>query len=123
MGTVQGGEADVVFLDMVKQQASMFSDDKKRICVAITRARQAEAIMMCKEMAQPSRYMKPQNLKVIYDGCSSGVHGAVINLRSGDLTKKIKATDRDGCISALIRKMRSSNISGWLFTGFFGLLI
>lgn len=44
--TVQGGEADFVFLDMVRSKPTGFTDDPNRLNVAITRARQAEIIMM-----------------------------------------------------------------------------
>lgn len=44
--TVQGGEADFVFLDMVRSESTDFTDDPNRLNVAITRARQAEIIMM-----------------------------------------------------------------------------
>lgn len=44
--TVQGGEADFVFLDMVRAIATDFTDDPNRLNVALTRARQAEIILM-----------------------------------------------------------------------------
>lgn len=44
--TVQGGEADFVFLDLVRSSATDFTDDPNRLCVALTRARQAEVILM-----------------------------------------------------------------------------
>lgn len=44
--TVQGGEADFVFLDMVRSDASDFTDDPNRLNVALTRACQAEVILM-----------------------------------------------------------------------------
>lgn len=44
--TVQGGEADFVFLDMVRSTATDFTDDPNRLCVALTRARQAEVVLM-----------------------------------------------------------------------------
>lgn len=44
--TVQGGEADFVFLDFVRSEASSFLDDPNRLNVALTRARQGEIIMM-----------------------------------------------------------------------------
>lgn len=44
--TVQGGEADFVFLDMVRGVATDFTDDPNRLNVALTRARQAEIILM-----------------------------------------------------------------------------
>jgi regulator of nonsense transcripts 1 len=44
--TAQGNQADVVFLDMVRTTKVGFMDDPKRLNVAITRARQAEVIVM-----------------------------------------------------------------------------
>ncbi|PSR90751.1 AAA domain-domain-containing protein, partial [Coniella lustricola] len=44
--TVQGGEADFVFLDMVRSVATDFTDDPNRLNVALTRARQAEVVLM-----------------------------------------------------------------------------
>lgn len=44
--TVQGGEADFVFLDLVRSEATEFTDDPNRLCVALTRARQAEVVLM-----------------------------------------------------------------------------
>ncbi|KAM7209739.1 P-loop containing nucleoside triphosphate hydrolase protein [Naviculisporaceae sp. PSN 640] len=76
LGTAQGAEADVVFIDMVKSRASDFSDDSKRLCVALTRARQAEVIMMNRGMAYDNKMSV--NLPLIYDGCISGNHGTLI---------------------------------------------
>ncbi|KAL7916384.1 P-loop containing nucleoside triphosphate hydrolase protein [Trichoderma velutinum] len=42
----QGNQADVVFLDMVRTTSVGFMDDPQRLNVAITRARQAEIIIM-----------------------------------------------------------------------------
>ncbi|SPO00167.1 uncharacterized protein DNG_03017 [Cephalotrichum gorgonifer] len=44
--TAQGHQADVVFLDLVRTRSPGFMDDAHRLCVAITRARQAEFIVM-----------------------------------------------------------------------------
>lgn len=44
--TAQGHQSDVVFLDMVRTRGPGFMDDAHRLCVAITRARQAELIVM-----------------------------------------------------------------------------
>jgi len=51
----QGSEADVVFLDMVRSRTSGFMDDAKRLNVSITRARQAEIILMRRAMAYTPR--------------------------------------------------------------------
>lgn len=44
--TCQGGEADVIFLNLVRATPTSFTDDPNRLCVALTRARQAEVILM-----------------------------------------------------------------------------
>ncbi|KAF5019908.1 hypothetical protein F66182_8070 [Fusarium sp. NRRL 66182] len=46
----QGNQADVVFLDMVRTTKAGFMDEPQRMNVAITRARQAEIILMNQEM-------------------------------------------------------------------------
>ncbi|KAG6031690.1 hypothetical protein E4U41_007478 [Claviceps citrina] len=51
----QGSEADVVFLDMVRSRTSGFMDDPRRLNVSITRARQAEIILMRRAMAYAPR--------------------------------------------------------------------
>ncbi|KUI59005.1 ATP-dependent helicase NAM7 [Cytospora mali] len=51
--TVQGGEADFVFLDLVRSAATDFTDDPNRLYVALTRARQAEVMLM-----HPGRSMR-----------------------------------------------------------------
>ena len=42
----QGNQADIVFLDMVRTVKAGFMDDPQRLNVAITRARQAEVVLM-----------------------------------------------------------------------------
>lgn len=81
LGTSQGAEADVVFVDMVKQRSSEFSNDAKRLCVALTRARQAEVIMMASGMALSGK--NSDNLFAIYQGCQSGEHGTSMRILKG----------------------------------------
>ncbi len=62
--TAQGHEADVVFVDFVRDTATTFLDDPNRICVAITRARQAEVLVMHPGLRVTttgtySRFLKP----------------------------------------------------------------
>lgn len=64
--TVQGGEADFVFLDMVRSEATDFTDDPNRLNVAITRARQAEIIMLhpgCKNTFPSNSVVLPFSIK------------------------------------------------------------
>ncbi|KAH6888119.1 P-loop containing nucleoside triphosphate hydrolase protein [Thelonectria olida] len=52
----QGNQADVVFLDMVRTTKAGFMNEAQRLNVAITRARQAEVILMHYQMTwRPSR--------------------------------------------------------------------
>lgn len=48
--TAQGHEADVVILDSVRQRPTSHLENPNRLCVALTRARQAEFILMHKDM-------------------------------------------------------------------------
>jgi regulator of nonsense transcripts 1 len=57
----QGNQADVVFLDMVRTSGAGFMNDPQRLNVAITRARQAEVIVMHKEMS--FRYFKGRKIR------------------------------------------------------------
>lgn len=50
----QGNQADVVYLDMVRTAAAGFMDNSQRLNVALTRARQAEVIVMHKGMTWKS---------------------------------------------------------------------
>ncbi|KAJ0123010.1 hypothetical protein J7T55_011472 [Diaporthe amygdali] len=55
--TVQGGEADFVFLDLVRSNATDFTDDPNRLCVALTRARQAEVVLMHPGMRRGTQFL------------------------------------------------------------------
>lgn len=55
--TAQGHEADVTILDFVRQSATTHLENPNRLCVALTRARQAEFILMHKDMI--SRLERP----------------------------------------------------------------
>ncbi|KAK4233827.1 P-loop containing nucleoside triphosphate hydrolase protein [Achaetomium macrosporum] len=67
---VQGHEADFVFLDLVKDNSTQFLDNPNRLCVAITRARQGEIIMMHPNMVQSTSFKSSRNLRPIYDICA-----------------------------------------------------
>ncbi|KND87276.1 putative ATP-dependent helicase [Tolypocladium ophioglossoides CBS 100239] len=72
----QGNQADVVFLDMVRTIKAGFMDDAQRLNVAITRARQAEVIIMHHRMTM--RYVrgdtrvKTQYLTQVWDDAVEG---------------------------------------------------
>jgi regulator of nonsense transcripts 1 len=67
---VQGHEADFVFIDLVKQSSTGFLDNPNRLCVAMTRARQGEVVMMHPDMVQSSNFRTSRHLKRIYDLCA-----------------------------------------------------
>jgi hypothetical protein len=68
--TVQGHEADVVFVDLVEEEPTPFIDDPNRLNVAITRARQAEFILMHSGLKTYSRSGNSTKfLKRIWDDC------------------------------------------------------
>ncbi|GAB1318432.1 P-loop containing nucleoside triphosphate hydrolase protein [Madurella fahalii] len=67
---VQGHEADFVFLDLVKDKSTGFLDNPNRLCVAVTRARLGEVIMMHPKMPESSTFLKhSRNLHGIYTLC------------------------------------------------------
>ncbi|KAM7205306.1 P-loop containing nucleoside triphosphate hydrolase protein [Rhypophila sp. PSN 637] len=115
LGTAQGVEADVVFIDMVKDKPSPFSNDKKCLCVALTRARQAEVIMMGRGMAGLDLRARDRfqfdhdNLQAIYNGCLGGEHGTL--LRALWLVKHLKKSEDDVKLPTPIEKAEGGIIS------------
>ncbi|PFH62770.1 hypothetical protein XA68_11993 [Ophiocordyceps unilateralis] len=67
----QGNQADVVFLDLVRTTKAGFMDDPKRLNVAISRARQAEVIVMHPSMttrwARGGHRIKSKYLSEVWD--------------------------------------------------------
>ncbi|KAF7548143.1 hypothetical protein G7Z17_g7247 [Cylindrodendrum hubeiense] len=55
----QGNQADVVFLDMVRTTTAGFMNEPQRLNVAITRARQAEVIVMNYQMTWRTSHGRP----------------------------------------------------------------
>ncbi|KAG6367630.1 hypothetical protein INS49_001823 [Diaporthe citri] len=53
----QGTESDFVFVDLVRSSATDFIDDPHRLCVALTRARQAEVILMHPGMRRGTQFL------------------------------------------------------------------
>ncbi|KAK3306340.1 P-loop containing nucleoside triphosphate hydrolase protein [Chaetomium strumarium] len=66
---VQGHEADFVFVDLVKEVPTRFVDNANRLCVALTRARQGEVVLMHPKMVQAPDFRRTTNLRRIYDLC------------------------------------------------------
>lgn len=54
--SAQGHEADVVILDFVRHRVTSHLNNPNRLCVALTRARQAEFILMHKDMISRLEY-------------------------------------------------------------------
>ncbi|KAK4162022.1 P-loop containing nucleoside triphosphate hydrolase protein [Cladorrhinum sp. PSN259] len=79
--TAQGQEADVVFLDLVKDHGTVHTDNAKRLCVSLTRARQAEIIMMCSDMVSTQRGGVNFNTGRIWRLCQTGEAGAILHIR------------------------------------------
>ncbi|KAH6857097.1 P-loop containing nucleoside triphosphate hydrolase protein [Chaetomium sp. MPI-CAGE-AT-0009] len=76
---VQGHEADFVFLDLVKNKSTKFLDNPNRLCVAVTRARLGEIIMMHPDMVQSATFKtNSRNLRQMYDICQKA--GQVVHV-------------------------------------------
>ena len=67
---VQGHEADFVFLDLVKEKSTRFLDNPNRLCVALTRARLGEFVVVHPKMTESQTFNRnSQNLRPIYNLC------------------------------------------------------
>ncbi len=67
---VQGHEADFVFLDLVKEKSTKFLDNPNRLCVALTRARLGEFVVVHPKMVESQTFNKnSENLRPIYNLC------------------------------------------------------
>ena len=73
--TAQGQEADVVVLDLVNDHQTVHIANQKRLCVALTRARQAEVILVHGNVLQG-------DLRKLYDQCFSGDEGTVLDVNN-----------------------------------------
>jgi regulator of nonsense transcripts 1 len=72
--TAQGQEADVVFIDMANDHTTAHVENEKRLCVALTRARQAEVILM--DVGMTGSGEGP--VFAIRKNCRSGQEGEVL---------------------------------------------
>ncbi|KAK4152977.1 P-loop containing nucleoside triphosphate hydrolase protein [Chaetomidium leptoderma] len=76
---VQGHEADFVFLDLVKDKSTEFLDNPNRLCVAVTRARLGEIIMMHPNMVHSATFKRnSKELRAIYRYCQEA--GQVVHI-------------------------------------------
>ncbi|KAK4040653.1 P-loop containing nucleoside triphosphate hydrolase protein [Parachaetomium inaequale] len=76
----QGHEADFVFLDLVKEKSTKFLDDPNRLCVALTRARLGEVVMMHPNLPQSTTFQRnSQNLRPIYKLCQQAGQVAFVD--------------------------------------------
>lgn len=67
---VQGHEADFVFLDLVKEKSTKFLDNPNRLCVALTRARLGEFVVVHPKMTESQTFNRfSENLRPIYNLC------------------------------------------------------
>lgn len=76
--TAQGQEADVVFLDLVRDHGTTHTDNPKRLCVSLTRAKQAEFIMLSARMVSSGMN---NHTRKIWKLCESGEAGAILHIR------------------------------------------
>ncbi|KAK4644188.1 hypothetical protein QC761_302100 [Podospora bellae-mahoneyi] len=66
----QGHEADFVFLDLSKERSTDFLDDPNRLCVALTRARLGEIILMSGDMPYSEHFKhRSEHLRRMYAAC------------------------------------------------------
>jgi hypothetical protein len=96
--TAQGQEADVVFLDMVKRQSTEHAENPKRLCVALTRARQAEVILMSAGMGSGQ-----SDLGRLRNRCMEGEDGAAIRV---SITCRCKGNVCKDCWNARVGQLR-----------------
>ncbi|EAQ88548.1 hypothetical protein CHGG_05167 [Chaetomium globosum CBS 148.51] len=76
----QGHEADFVFLDLAKSNSTRFLDNPNRLCVALTRARLGEIIMMHPAMVRSKAFRaNSPNLCRIYSLCTQGAQVAHVD--------------------------------------------
>lgn len=66
--TAQGHEADAVILDFVRQKPTKHLEDQNRLCVALTRARQIEVILMHQDLIRAVEFINC-NLRSIVSIC------------------------------------------------------
>lgn len=72
--TCQGHSADLVVFDLVNSELTSHVNDPNRLCVALSRAVQAEIILMETSMLQaegPRKEYGPTNIDSLYDHCKS----------------------------------------------------
>ncbi|KAK0660836.1 P-loop containing nucleoside triphosphate hydrolase protein, partial [Cercophora samala] len=66
----QGHEAEFVFLDLSKDRSTDFLDDPNRLCVALTRARLGEVVMMSGNMIYSDHFNnRSKHLRRMYAAC------------------------------------------------------
>lgn len=79
--TVQSHSADLIVLDLVHYVVTDHLDDLNRLCVSLTRARQAEVIIMNKDMVDSKRW-DGSLVAGLYYHCER--HGQVVNVNMRD---------------------------------------
>lgn len=81
--TVQSSSSDLVVLDLVHFVVTPHLDDVNRLCVSLTRARQAEVIVMHRGMLDSDNW-HGSLLESLYHHCDR--HGQVVNVNLRDVT-------------------------------------
>ncbi|KAH8880130.1 hypothetical protein GQ53DRAFT_813468 [Thozetella sp. PMI_491] len=85
----KGTSADLVFVDMVAKHGTPFNTDPRRLCAAMTRARQAEIIVMSEHMFERddhwgseglSLYGTGSPLQAIWKFCKDEKDGAIMGM-------------------------------------------
>ncbi|KAJ0116673.1 hypothetical protein J7T55_009823 [Diaporthe amygdali] len=103
--TVQGHSADLVIFDLVHSEATPHIDDANRMCVALTRAKQAELLIMQRAMVGTEgldhgrRRFDGTYVDLVYDHCKA--HGQIITVEGVETDKLAQSyiLQRDGASS------------------------
>ncbi|TPX18995.1 uncharacterized protein E0L32_011312 [Thyridium curvatum] len=75
--TAQGHEADVVGIDFVRDRSTRFMDGKHRLNVGLTRARQAEWLLVHPAMKNRKSFRETEWLHKVYQSCTpAGLNGS-----------------------------------------------
>ncbi|KAL2256104.1 hypothetical protein VTK26DRAFT_2177 [Humicola hyalothermophila] len=90
----QGHEADYVFLDLVREKSTKFLDDPNRLCVAVTRVRFGEVIMMHPKMVESTAFVRhSQHLRRIHAFCKAAGQVSFVNADAKAGTTAVTTND------------------------------
>lgn len=100
--TVQGHSADVVVYDLVTSQITSHVVDGNRMCVALTRAKQAEIVVMEASMlgqegtASGRRELRGTHVDLLYEHCKSNGQVITVDVVGDDHIEKNYTLQRGG---------------------------